>query len=448
MTTHDDLERGLTGWLHDAATPRDVDLHDVFAQSRTMRQQPAWASPWRWLSMQLQMTRVHVPRFVPILALVGLLIVAIVAAALIAGAPRPLPAPFGLAENGRIAYVSDGQIWTAEPDGSDARRVSVGDQDKGFPLWSRDGTRLAFLEDRLADGLTFPSLVLANADGSDQVTIVEAARALRHVTWAPDGSTIAFSRWIEYNGQRDRIFVAPADGSTPPVQIGDPDLSAFYPTFSPNGRRIAFVSDHYPALCHMNDCFGEFSFGLHVMASDGSGVRTLASGAIQPRVSETLDRIARPFDWAPDGETILFSGVSVDDGSFGVYRIDPDGGAPERIDDGDGAASAASFDPSGERIAYLRTTPSDTGPWDVIVAAADGSSPVTVATDVARYAPQWSPDGTSLAVVENVSGGQASIRIIPLDGGESRVIPVTKPRAESSIGSGLDMIAWQRLGFD
>jgi Tol biopolymer transport system component len=73
---------------------------------------------------------------------------------------------------------------------------------------------------------------------------------------------------------------------------------------------------------------------------------------------------------------------------------------------------------------------------------------VTVATDVARYAPQWSPDGTSLAVVENVSGGQASIRIIPLDGGESRVIPVTKPRAESSIGSGLDMIAWQRLGFD
>jgi Tol biopolymer transport system component len=444
MTVRDDFDRLLTVWLDETAGVGAPDyLDETLDGLARLEQRPAWMSPGRWLPMQLQMTRVEIPRLLPILVFVALLIAALVGAALLVGSQRPLPPPFGVADNGRIAYLSNGVILTADPDGSDPTGLGLPGIVNGVPLWSRDGTRLAFLAYTDPTRSQIPSLLVANADGSNVVTMVEDAEALLHVAWSPDGRTLALSRWIVFDGQRDRIFLAASDGSTVPYQIGDPVLSAFYPAFSPDGSRIAFISDHYPDFCSEGDCVGDDSFALHIMASDGSTVRTLTSGRIQPRVE--VERAGRIVDWRPDGSVILFSGVDTNTGDFGVYAIDPNGGPAARIDQLGGSALGASFDPAGDRIAYLQaSTPrSDGALWDVVVANVDGDDPRVVANGVARSAPQWSPDGRFLAVIDTPSGGQAAVRLLALDGGEPTVIPVTT-LADSPLGPGLEPIAWQR----
>ena len=56
-----------------------------------------------------------------------------------------VPAPFGLAANGQIAYWANGDILVADPDGTHAHAVISGPSDDFAPGYTRDGTQLVFL---------------------------------------------------------------------------------------------------------------------------------------------------------------------------------------------------------------------------------------------------------------------------------------------------------------
>lgn len=276
MKTRDDLDGRLSAWFAaDAAAEPEHLLGQVLARTARTRRRPAWRIPERWIPM----TAVTSP-WVPgspvtrrVLA-VALLVLALVAGALyIVGTQlnRSLPLT-GPAGNGRIAYISNGQLFTARADRSDATRIDTDSRVKGIPTWSRDGTRQAFLAYKTPTSTEFASLIVTGRDGSNPVTIVSDAQSLGFYSFSPDGKTMAFSKWITYQGQRDRIFLAPTDGSAAPVQIGDPDLSAWNPAFSPDGTRIAFASDH----CQPG-ATGSCGFGLHVMSASGADVRELTA---------------------------------------------------------------------------------------------------------------------------------------------------------------------------
>ena len=84
--------------------------------------------------------------------------------------------------------------------------------------------------------------------------------------------------------------------------------------FSPDGRRIAFVTTRSGEM-------GE----IWVAAADGSGARRLASGP--GRRWQGLPR------WSPDGRQIAFDSQS-DDGRWHVWTIHADGGPPRQITQG------------------------------------------------------------------------------------------------------------------
>ena len=163
---NESMDRVVADWLHEGPErgPRD-GLERALAATRRVGQRPGWTLPERWLPVQLTMTRTRSQR--PIFAIVALalLILAMVATALYIGSQRPLPTP--PFRNGAIAVGKDGDIFVADRPGGDLRPLVAGPEDDRSPMFSPDGTRLAFY--RETGRGTF--LMIADADGTNVVQI-------------------------------------------------------------------------------------------------------------------------------------------------------------------------------------------------------------------------------------------------------------------------------------
>jgi TolB protein len=258
--------------------------------------------------------------------------------------------------NGRIAYVvPDGPgigfaVYTANPDGSDAVRLTQ----LGAPLtdldWSSDGTKLAagrraaFVIDpssgeatditpngRSAYGVSWSpdgtQLVAADARaGQDEVYVMNAdgtgVRVLTHagdlgwVDWSPDGMRIAFvGPGPEGAYQASDIYVMDADGSNV-TNLTNSDTVDLDPNWSPDGSEIAFRSRRDPpAGWTMGDAPDE----IYVMAADGSDVRRLTNDTA----------VDQSPVWSPDGTRIAYT--SMEEGETRVYSFTPDGTDRQRL---------------------------------------------------------------------------------------------------------------------
>ena len=130
MSTTDRLERDLTAWFGETAAPRTPDYtDDILRQTARSRQRPRWTFPERWLPMSVitfgRVTLRPVPwRTVGLLVVLALLLA--VAAAVYVGSQRRVPAPFGPAANGLVAYSKDGDIFTVDPTTGLRRAIVTG----------------------------------------------------------------------------------------------------------------------------------------------------------------------------------------------------------------------------------------------------------------------------------------------------------------------------------
>jgi Tol biopolymer transport system component len=172
-----------------------------------------------------------------LIAVAALLILAIVGVLLVTGSRDHVPAPFGLAANGLIAYSKNGDIYTVDPSTGLATAVVTGSDDDSNPAFSLDGTRMVFLR-ASPSGLDEGRLVVASVDGSHPVVITPAA--LPHPSWysfSPDGAEVAFESGPQGAAT---LWIAKADGSSPPRQI-DVGMPIDFPRWrAPDGHEIVF----------------------------------------------------------------------------------------------------------------------------------------------------------------------------------------------------------------
>ena len=112
------------------------------------------------------------------------------------------------------------------------------------------------------------------------------------------------------------------------------------PSWSPDGRRIAFVSDR------------EGNDEIYVMDRDGSNLARLTH-------NRGADRSPR---WSPDGSSILFH--SFEGNRADLFLMDPDGSNRVRITDDPYLNTQAGWSPDGTRIAFVSNPDSgrSTGP--------------------------------------------------------------------------------------
>ena len=424
MTTERRLERDLPQILGDLAMgPYPDYIDDVLATTAQRRQRPAWTFPERWLPMDIVTTRVPTSAFplrqLGLLALLALLVAA--ALAVFVGAQTRLPAPFGPAANGLIAFAADGDIFTLDPVTGATRAVVAGPEFDDGPVFSRDGTRLVF-QRKAGAGAPLGTLIVARADGSaiGQVT-PEPLSDLGFYGFSPDGRSIVALTSVNAGA---RILIAAVDGLSPPRFI-DPEMAVEGgPKYRPDGSEIMLVGREH------NQPFN----GIYAIDATSGAVRTI--------VAPTLKAETYGATWSPDGSRIAYGiwDPFADHTSSRTHVISADGTGDVRVDnhpdtiaDGTGGdGGRLDFSNDGTRLlitrVFLRDGVEETR---FAVVPVDGSGlgievtcpPAGVEGSCSNLW-QWSPDDTALVGLLIDSGAQPLRRLLadPLTGA-TRIAP-------------------------
>ena len=418
--TDETFDQLMSTWLDERAhgpTPDPV-LDAALSRTRRARPLPGWLLPERWLPTSLPARLASVPRLVPVLLLLGLLL-AIAVALAIAGSQRRLPPPFGLAAPGVVAFVADGDIWTADPDGSNRLQVTTDPRIDGFPAFSRDGTRIAFkrlpADNSRLDWEEWGDIVVAGADGSDPIVLDANVHSPSPMTWSGDGRFLVYSRTVD---GVDQVFIAATDGSLRRQVTGD-GQDNWGPTLSPDGRTIAFAKG-YPQVT-----------GVFVIQTDGTGERRVTHGSV-----EGFDSM----EWSPDGSTLLYAAGPADSGQR-VWSVELDGESERLLVDTPRSDFAPTWSPDGLSIAWLSQAPG--GAIQVMVAGADGSNRTSISEPGDWFLPQWSPDARRVLAVDGRGGGGQPIVAILDPLGSSPTTSFAIPDV-SGVGRA-DFGSWQRL---
>lgn len=199
--------------------------------------------------------------------------------------------PFRPAGNGVIALAKDGDILVADRPGGDTRPLVAGPEDDRSPMFSPDGTRLAFLRNTELGSF----LMIADADGTNVVQIPLESTQLEYWSFAPDGRSLMAVGPIS---GAYRVFIRPVDPAAAPTVLNVPLLDSAMlrdwapPTFNPmNAQEILVVAQR--------ELDGTWGGGLYVYDLATGGIRTI----VEPADEQAFQDIA----WLPDGEHIVYS---------------------------------------------------------------------------------------------------------------------------------------------
>jgi Tol biopolymer transport system component len=135
-------------------------------------------------------------------------------------------------------------IWMIDVDRRVLSRLTFDPGDDNGSIWSPDGSQIVF--NSMRAGVTALRTVTAGGTGGDDV-VYQAARPVPHfpTDWSRDGRHIAF---VEGAPPTTDIWVLPMFGDRKPIAFANTAFTEDGPSFSPDGRWLAYSSNESGAL--------------------------------------------------------------------------------------------------------------------------------------------------------------------------------------------------------
>ena len=255
-------------------------------------------------------------------------------------------------------------LWVVQPDGAGLRRITTGPHDDREPAWTPDGRGLVFASDRSNDGQY--KIWRVSLNEADYTPLTSGPGAESNPALSPDGRQLAFV-------DTARVFTRPVGGTEAPTLIG----AGTMPAWAPDGSGLVFQTDRKTLSVGGKDAVANedfFPFPVRHMA-DGRFMYT-ADGKIRIRSATGGDPVDVPFSATLTVRRPVIQRQK--DRGFNVMGPQPVRGI-----------SGPVISPDGQSVAFVALN-------DVWVMKI-GQAPVRLTHDTARDgSPQFTPDGRSV----------------------------------------------------
>ena len=304
-----------------------------------------------------------------------------------------------------IAFISDhsgsNQIWLVSPDGDGLHqltRVEGGMAAPGFLrifppypqafAWSPDGKTIAYLvpdqeivaqqeqrrrekDDTIVIGrdVKTTQVHLIDVESGESRQLTRGKFTVNHVSWSPDGKEIAFSAQPkpEEEGSdparaisapaADDVFVVSVEGGQVRTLIQRDGMDST-PKWSPDGTRIAFVSDGGKRKWSANNY-------LYTVA---------AAGGTPQSLTQNFDEVIAFYHWAADSSSVLI--LARQKLTRHLFAVETDSQTVRQVTSGNRVHGSFSFSRDTGQMAFLAQDAKTA--WDVYVSGVEEFDPVKI----------------------------------------------------------------------
>lgn len=292
-----------------------------------------------------------------------------------------------------------------------------------------------------------PDIYTMNPDGSDvhQLTKLGPESSAFWESWSPDGKLIAFSKFsppdIYLNGQ---LWVMNSDGSNQHLLLAEPGFTEMRPSFSPDGKTIIFSRGY-----DINPDAGRpFIVQLYRINLDGSGLTQITSHT-------ALGVHDYGPKYSPDGDSIVFQGDDRGGIIGAAWVVSAEGGAARQVTPSAISGRRPDWSPDGKRIAFQTHCCNPQNPT-IAVINADGTGLREITRNGDDFDagphdldPSWSPEGDAI-VFERQTPDSDGIFVVRLDSSKGAaqklLIPVPKVRADQLSQNNSDVTHHRKNG--
>lgn len=239
---------------------------------------------------------------------------------------------------GQIAFSYHGDIWVADSNGDNPRRLTAHIARDIFPRFSPDGRSIAFTSNRMGND----DVWVVSTEGGEPRQLTHHSTGDTVLNWTPCGEGVLISTSRGASPWGSPLYIVPLDGSRPEPLPMDRGAAGM---ISQDGMKVAFNRSGFRYW--RKHYRGNANTDIWVQDLASEEIRQLTDLDMKEYRNHTQD--AHPM-WGADG-MIYF--MSERNDVFNIWKIDPNGGDPVQVTfhESDGV-QYPSISPDGRIIVY------------------------------------------------------------------------------------------------